>query len=182
MSIASLLPIGAHVVNTTFNEFATFVLQGTLTTPTTTHLSKIEGLSFGRVLLATARIYVEAPNGSRVLARALIAQCSQVSIIYKSLCQRLRLKYRPIHAPITGVGSNNAAISNEIALFTIRPRFHSNFSCEVQALVLPRISSYNPLPFERPLQLKHLQGLELADPNYLDKGHIDVLLGASVHA
>ena len=35
---------------------------------------------------------------------------------------------------------------------------------------------------EGPIQLKHLAGLELADLNYLDKGHIDVLLRASIHA
>ena len=114
--------------------------------------------------------------------RALVDQCSQVSILYQSLCQRLRLKYTPIHAPITCVGSNTAAISSETVTFTVRPRFRSSFSCEVHALILLRISSYAPPSIQGSLNLRHLKRLELADPNYLDSGHIDVLLGASVHA
>ena len=126
--------------------------------------------------------YVEAPNGSKVLVRALVDQCSQVFIVSQSLCERLRLKYTPMHAPIKCVGSNTVAISGERVTFTVRHRFRSSFSCEVHALVLPRISLYTPPSIQGTLNLRHLDCLELADPNYLDNGHIDVLLGASVHA
>ena len=118
-------------INTSLNDFSIFVPQMAQLPLPATHLSR--SVAFGRVLLATARIYVEAPNGIRVLARALIDQCSQVSIVSQSLCQRLRLRYKPIHASITGVGSNTVAVSNEIVQFTVRPRFHSAFSSEVQA-------------------------------------------------
>ena len=56
------------------------------------HLTKVPRTIFTQVLLATARVFVEAPNGFRVLVRALIDQCSQVSIASQSLCQRLKLK------------------------------------------------------------------------------------------
>ena len=43
-----------------------------------------------------------------------------------------------------GVGHDTAAVSSEIAQFTIKPYFQSTFSFEVRALVLPRISAYSP--------------------------------------
>ena len=146
------------------------------------HLTKIVESSLRQVLLATARVYVEGPNGVRVLARALIDQCSQVSLISRSLCQRLRLNNKSVHVPICGVGSYTAAVSSESVSFTIRPRFKSNFSCQVQALVLPSISSYTPPTLHMPCELTYLNGLELADSNFMDKGHIDLLLGASIHS
>ena len=73
-------------------------------------------------------------------------------------------------------------ISSETVNFTICPRFKSDFSCEVDALVLPRVSAYSPPVVNGLLQLDYLEGLELADPNCMNKGHIDLLLGASVHA
>ena len=146
------------------------------------HVTKISRSPFNKVLFATARIYVESPSGLKVLARALVDQCSQVCIVSRSLCQRLRLKANSINTPISGIGSSTAAVSSEFVSFTIHPRFQSIFSCEVQALVLPRISSYTPPSICTSYEISHLEGLDLADPNFMDQGHIDILLGASIHA
>ena len=134
---------------------------------------KVDRQVFGQVLLATARVYVQAANGLRVLVRAIIDQCSQVSIASQSLYQRLKRKYTPIHAPITGVGVRAAVVSNETVRFTVFPRFQSDFSCEVDALVLPRVSAYSPPVVKGLLRLGHLEGLKLADPNFMDQGRIE---------
>ena len=129
------------------------------------------------ILLDTARLYVESDKGSRVLVRALIDQCSQVSIVSQSLGQRLRLKYIRVDAPITGVGTGTAALSSETVSFTIYPRFQSDFLCKVDALVLARISVYSPTVVSSSSRLMHIEGLELADPNFMEAGNIDLLLG-----
>ena len=84
--------------------------------------------------------------------------------------------------PIHGVGNNAAAVSSEVVRFSIKPHFQSDFSCEVQALVLRRISAYPPPALQGSLKLAHLDNLDLADPNFCERGHIDLFLGASVHA
>ena len=122
------------------------------------------------------------PNGLTVLARALIDQCSQVSVVSRSLCQRLRLKIKPAHILICGIGSDTTAVSSESVSFTISPRFKSNFSCTVEALVLPHISSYSLPSIRSSCELSHIKDLNLAVPNFMDQGHIDLLLGASIHA
>ena len=117
-----------------------------------------------------------------LLVRVVIDQCSQVSIASQSLCQRLNLKHKPLHVLIHGVGNNAAAVSSEVVRFFIKPHFQSDFSCEVQALVLPRISAYLPPPIEGSLELSNLVNLDLADPDFMERGHIDLFLGTSVHA
>ena len=84
--------------------------------------------------------------------------------------------------PIEGVGSHSAATSSEVVQFKISPHFKSTFSCKVQAIVLPQISSYVPPKWEGNIRWPHLENFDLADPNFIKKGRIDLLLGASVHA
>ena len=137
--------------------------------PVTNLVTKISRSPFNQVLLSTARVRVVGPNGLIVQARALIDQCSQVSVVSRSLCQRLRLKIEPAHIPICGIGSETTAVSSESVSFTIIPRFESTFSCTVQALVLPRISSYSPPSIRSSCELSHIKGLNLADPNFMDQ-------------
>ena len=148
----------------------------------TVHLTKIPRLPYNQALLVTTRVHVVGPSGLTMIARALIDQCSQVSVISRSLCQRLRLKIKPAHVPICGLGSETTAVFSESAIFTIRPRFESTFSHSVQALVLPRISAYSPPTIRSSSEMSHISGLNLADPNFMDPGHIDLLLGAAIHA
>ena len=75
----------------------------------TVHLTKIPRLSYNQVLIATARVHVVGPSGLTMIARALIDQCSQVSVISRSLCQRLRWKIKPAHVPLCGLGSETTA-------------------------------------------------------------------------
>jgi hypothetical protein len=51
---------------------------------------------------------------------------------------------------------------------------------KTKALVIPRISSYKPPFIRSPTSLNYLEGLQLADPNYLDDKQISLLLGADV--
>ena len=124
--------------------------------PPTAHLKKIVELPLSQVLLATDRVYVKGPNGVGVLARALI---DQVSLISRSLCQRLRLKNKAVHVSICGVGSCTAAVSSKSISFTIRPLFKSNFSSQVQILGFTFYLIYTPPTLHMSCELIYLNSL-----------------------
>lgn len=52
----------------------------------------------------------------------------------------------------------------------------------ISALVLPRITAYVGGNEARENAWPHLQGLELADPDYQSRDPVDILLGADVYA
>ena len=85
-----------------------------------------------------------------------------------------------IHAPITGTGGEMVAISRKLVSINVQSHFESEPSYEVQALVLKKVSSYKPLSFSPKFSPVHLQRLQLADTQYLDRSHVDVLLGAAL--
>ena len=65
---------------------------------------------------------------------------------------------------------------------SISPRFESQSSYKVTTLVLPKISGYSVNESQNRTLWPHLEGLKLADPNFLRSGKIDLLLGSEIHA
>ena len=114
--------------------------------------------------------------------RYLIDPCSQASFVSNSLVERLRLKLEKVNVSITGTGSELVPATTKSARVCIKPHYKSDFSCDVDAYVLPKIPSYSPPSMKTILRLPYLNGLVLADSQYIDKGHIDVLLGATVYS
>ena len=148
-----------------------------IASPTTNTSRKSTG-----VLLATARVNDVSHNGTKLLIRALIDPCSQVSLVTQALCNQLSLNLKATHVCIQGVGEKTAAIASKVARLSIQPYFESSFSMDIEALVLPKLSSYKPPPIQSPYLFEHLTGLQLADPCYSDQSRIDMLLGASDYA
>ena len=148
--------------------------------PRGSHSTQLVGHS--GVLLATAQICVIGPKGERVTVRALLDSCSQVSLITRSLCSRFALTQSNTHVCIQGVGDKGSLIANKSARFVIMPHFQSSLQLDVQALVLPKLSSYKPPTVPNQNDFNHLQGLRLADPAYVTDAHVEVLLGANVYA
>ena len=70
------------------------------------------------VLLATATVYVQGPDGNRILVRALIDQCSQSSLISKFLSNLLKLRERKTNT-------------------TLRSYRPSRYGCQVVCPILP---------------------------------------------
>ena len=135
----------------------------------------------GSVLLATAWVHAYSDSGNMQIARVLIDQGAQSSFISDDLCQLLRLRRRSVRVPISGVGNEHRFVCKSEVTFTIAPHFESSFTCIVTALVIPRITSYNPL-LDRSKDWTHLHNLNLADPRFNQADKIDILLGAQVHA
>ena len=108
--------------------------------------------------------------------------CSQVSLVTQSLCTRLGLARSDTHVSIQGVGDKGALISKKLANFTVKTHFESSFRLDVQALVLPKLSSYKPPTLNGKNEFNHFKGLKLADPAYIENACVEVLLGANVYA
>ena len=134
------------------------------------------------VLLATARVRLLQPDGGSRIVRALIDQGSEVSILTEALAQQLRLRRRPSNIRLVGVGSKaSERIRGQVQLeFTAH--FNATKRHVVAALVLPRITSYQPRIDRCTRVWSHLQDLTLADPNFDSDGPIDLLLGADAFA
>ena len=130
-------------------------------------------------LLATAQVKI-LYNGLMVKVRALIDQCAQSSFITEELCQRLQLKKRRTHLPISGIGQSKISCDTEV-MITIKPHFQSEFICKFNAYVLPKITSYKPI-FAKLQHCEHLKDILLADPEFNQPGVIELLLGTQVHA
>ena len=133
------------------------------------------------ILLATAIRRVVNDWGLELLVRALIDLSSRASFISGSLCQRLKLKTKKVYVPIKRMGIILSTVKKS-AKVLIKPRFDSRFPCFVYTFVLPSVFSYTPPSMDSThLVLPHLSSLVLADPQYMDEGHIDVLLGTAVY-
>lgn len=115
--------------------------------------------------------------------RALVDQCSQSSFLSEALAKHLKLKNHQTSVLISAVGGQQvtAAYSRRVA-FTIATHFKSSFKYDVDALVMPEVSTYSSPKSSVNSNLKHLVGLELADPEFFVDYPVKVLLCADVHA
>ena len=150
--------------------------------PVSTNTSRLETPALPAVLLATARIQVLPPDGEPQEVRALIDQGSEVSLVSEALAQQLRLPRGPSSIRIVGIGGRHS----ERAHGQVRLEFKARSTCAghqtTTALVLPRITSYQPRLGTRTGSWAHLDGLVLADPDFTGDDPIDVLLGADVYS
>ncbi|XP_070518811.1 uncharacterized protein [Cardiocondyla obscurior] len=134
------------------------------------------------ILLATARVYVKNKYGQEILVRTLIDPGFEVSIISESLTQKLNLPRRHATTAIYGIGGSKSGQAHGSLNLELKSCTQTPYKLKVMALVLPRVA----LNVQRTITLQntwpHLQGLELADPEFQVSDPIEVILGAAVHA
>ena len=145
-----------------------------------THVSQLHNCR--QVLLMTCRVKIVAPDGSTTHARALLDSASSTSFITERLVQRLRLVRRNCSVKISGIGATSDQPSSRgITNFNIARTDNWGKTIPVEALSLSEITSDLPLhPVTFDGKWKHLQGLQLADPEFGEPGKIDLLLGADI--
>ncbi|XP_076660100.1 uncharacterized protein LOC143363387 [Halictus rubicundus] len=132
------------------------------------------------VLLATALVSVRSA-GQTVVARALIDPCSEVSLVSESLVQQLRLHRKPCSQVVVGAGAKATSTARGRAYMDVASRHQADLSCAVEALILPRLTSYRPRCRTFAPTWPHISGLTLADPSSTSSTPIDLLLGADVY-
>ncbi|XP_025157695.1 uncharacterized protein LOC112589293 [Harpegnathos saltator] len=135
-----------------------------------------------RILLATARVCLMASDGRSAVARALIDQGSEVSLVSEALAQRLRASRRSLDVGLSGVSEGPPQRVRTSTSLRLRATAGLPFSTTVEALILPRLTAYYP-PQRARLTGKwsHLRNLRLAD-DHDDDERIEAILGAEVFA
>lgn len=149
---------------------------------TTTMNATMNSVRAGQILLATAIINVQANGGVMHQIRALIDSGSQSSFITERAVQKLKLKKASTRVQVYGLGRIDAGISPGVTRITFGSMHDPLFALEVEALVMPKLTNLLPSENVDVSAWKHLTGIRLADPNFFEPGHIDILIGANVYA
>ncbi|XP_071635052.1 uncharacterized protein [Temnothorax longispinosus] len=69
-----------------------------------------------------------------------------------------------------------------ITSFLLKPHFQSNFEVQMQAHILPKLTSPIPSFSHNKDNWSHLNNLELADPEFHERRSIDLIIGAELYS
>ncbi|UYV84705.1 hypothetical protein LAZ67_X003143 [Cordylochernes scorpioides] len=123
------------------------------------------------VLLPTATIMVMNQQGKYQPCRALIDTASQAT---------LHLELSRTRVELAGIGGQILDRLDGVINLNFTSDFNLSKVFKTNALVVDKVESYMPyLKFEEH-QFNHLQGLQLADPQYQYTAPIDILLDADI--
>ncbi|XP_071653735.1 uncharacterized protein [Temnothorax longispinosus] len=159
--------------------------QASQSTSTNTNAKAVNSTSVSQltsVLLATAQIIIEGPNGEFTKARALIDQGSEISLITEKIVQRLNLPRRHSFIPLIGIGAEKTRKTRGIVNFKFKPHFNSEYEGSICAHILPKLTASLPSLRCEESAWEHLKNLQFADPKFTVPGSIDVILGADIYS
>lgn len=131
-------------------------------------------------LLATATADILDSQGNRVTVRALCDSGSQITFITEHCMQQLKLKRQKFDMNIAGAGDVPGPCTRGMAKLQMKSRHEIDFSLQVDAFVLAKITAELPSRRIKMNEWNHLRGLKLSDPNFGTPGNIDLLIGVDV--
>ncbi|XP_076278422.1 uncharacterized protein LOC143208163 [Lasioglossum baleicum] len=132
------------------------------------------------ILLATAKVKLEAPNGRTLMVRALLDSGSESSFLSEWAAQTLRLRKRAVQVSLTGYQGINVGTARSEVQVSLRSPIEPEFQVMLEALVTTSLVAPTPSKHVAPKDWPHIRGLPLADPDFAEPAHVDVLLGADV--
>ncbi|XP_063993922.1 uncharacterized protein LOC135171367 [Diachasmimorpha longicaudata] len=132
------------------------------------------------VLLATARLRAHSTRGFIVKARALIDQGSELSFLTDQLPHQLQLKRRPSSTELVGIGGINSGITQGVVTVSLQS-FQGQKQVTISAHVLKKLTTTLPSFSCTLADIGSLENLQLADPQYLRLGSIDLIIGADYY-
>ncbi|KAG4066207.1 hypothetical protein HA402_000431 [Bradysia odoriphaga] len=80
-----------------------------------------------------------------------------------------------------GLGGVKIGTSDAFVEFEIGSKVNCSFSMRVQAVVAKKVANPIPSTFVERSNWKHIDGLQLADPEFYKPSEIDVIFGSSVY-
>ncbi|XP_055645119.1 uncharacterized protein LOC129780856 [Toxorhynchites rutilus septentrionalis] len=128
-----------------------------------------------QVLLATAVVLLEDDDGNQYPARALLDSGSESNFLSVRLSQFLKVNRDKVDISVLGIGQTSTRVNQRIYA-TVKSRV-SNFSRELNFLVLPRVTVNLPTANVNTIGWKIPEGVELADPSFCISKSVDVVLG-----
>jgi len=129
------------------------------------------------VLLATAIVSVRDNEGNSHPVRVLLDTGSEASFISEKCVTSLSLQRRRSEVVVTGISSSSGGVTKGEVDVKLQSCIN-NESIHVTCLVLPKVTSNIPSELCAKSRWPHVQGLQLADPDFNIPGNIDILLGA----
>ena len=132
------------------------------------------------VLLATARVKIYAPNGKFIVARALLDTGADACLISEWIVQTLNLRKEKTCVNISGVQGDKITTARAAVNFCIRPHNQENFSLNIPALVVEKLTNTIPPKKVFSSSWPHLEGLNLAGPEFHIRANVDLLLGVDL--
>ncbi|XP_058810473.1 uncharacterized protein LOC131675492 [Phymastichus coffea] len=133
------------------------------------------------ILLATAQVTVIGPFGRQTCARVLLDQGSEATFVSESLVQLLQLKRDRVTTSLMGIGGCTAGTVKHATSFTMKSNQDPPFKIDVNAFVLPRLTSELPSRNLVELELEPFKMLPLADPEFYLSDRVDILIGADLY-
>lgn len=135
-----------------------------------------------RALLATALIPIQSSNGE-VFLRALIDQGSTANLLSEKGAQLLHcMRKKIIEVPMYGVGEVQTGTSHYKTSIIIGSLYDKSFALSIETYITPRITAIRPITAEVMSTWTHLNGLQLADPTFIENKSIDILIGTRTFA
>lgn len=177
-----------HVDSDSESNTATSQVKETPTQTTSTSievnslLAPAASRSRSQVLLATARVKLEAASGRSVVVRALLDQGSEATFISENLAQTLRAKRIRMPISVSAVGGTQVGTVQHAAHIKISPVNSATPSFSTTALILPSLTSYAPKRVSDSSVLSHLSHLDWADPDPTGSDPVQVLIGADLYS
>lgn len=131
-----------------------------------------------QTLLATIQLIVSSENGVNIKARAMVDPGSQISFISEKLVQQLQVSRQNSSLPLLGIGAVKAGRTRGLVSVNLKPYFKSSTEYKIAAHVLPKLTSRLLTVSTDNNNWKHLENLQLADPEFYSSGEIDIIIGA----
>ncbi|XP_059622191.1 uncharacterized protein LOC132265511 [Phlebotomus argentipes] len=130
-----------------------------------------------KVLLPTALVKVTDAYGVQQDCRVLIDQGSECTLITEACAQRLNLQRTHARLAIKGTGQSNVGQTRGAMDLHIGSRYDAEKKISVKAFILDKLTSNLPGQPISTNGMKHIEGLQLADPEFNRPSKIDIILG-----
>lgn len=133
------------------------------------------------VLLTTAIVNVCDAGGEKHEMRAFIDNGSESSFISEYAAQSLRLPRQSECKELGAIAGVNAGHISQSVWLTVSDRHGHGYEVNVNALILRRVTdSFKAMPVPEGHRWPHINGLLLADPEFMKRRRVDILLGGDV--
>ncbi|XP_055309087.1 uncharacterized protein LOC129572976, partial [Sitodiplosis mosellana] len=132
-------------------------------------------------LLATAIVKVQDKFGTYHMFHALIDQGSQGIIVSENAVQTLCLPRKKEQIPLIGLDDKPLGKATKSVRLQVKSAVDESFVISMEALVMRSIMSGCPQFAKKTNNWKHLKGLNLADPHFMDTNKVDILLGVDIY-
>lgn len=150
-------------------------------TSNSTSVATIHSIQEGRKLFATAIVKVKDKFDTNHLLRVFIDMGSGGAFISERAVQLLCLPRKNEYKSLTGVDNTSLGNSTNSVQLHIESTVNEAFKLTLKTSVLRTIIQLQKFEKSMATNWNHLKKIELADPNFMNPSHIDLLFGVDIY-